>query len=337
MPNSHNPARAPRRFVTIGAALLALVGLTSTACQSDSGQTRPSPQNPVNDSDKAAPIFLWEVTTSAPGRVFLYGSMHFRKNDSADLPKVVQALAARADNMVFEVHPDEMSSTAIQALTLRLGLLQGQTLDQVVAPDVYAKVTQAAEKTGLPMMALDRMRPWFAALTLDVAAVEQSDLDREHGIEYLLQEQSEQRDPRPTYAGLETAESQLNIFAKLSDSDATQFLDGVAEGILNDENQVDELSDAYARGDAEAMEALIVRERAKTPEFKALYEALLEKRNVGMAEGLTPFLQSDQITLVTIGCAHLLGQGSVIELLTTKGFKVDQIAPGADLGLVAGR
>jgi uncharacterized protein YbaP (TraB family) len=45
-------------------------------------------------------------------------------------------------------------------------LTDGRTLDQVVAPEVYAEVKKRAEKTGLPMVALQRMKPWLVAITL---------------------------------------------------------------------------------------------------------------------------------------------------------------------------
>ena len=62
-------------------------------------------------------------------------------------------------------------------------LTDGRTLDQVIAPDVYAEVKKRAEKAGMPMMAIQRMKPWLVAITLMAPTLQAAGFKPELGID----------------------------------------------------------------------------------------------------------------------------------------------------------
>ena len=44
--------------------------------------------------------------------------------------------------------------------------MDGRTLDKVIAPEFYKQVVERGEKAGIPAAAMQRMKPWMAAVSL---------------------------------------------------------------------------------------------------------------------------------------------------------------------------
>jgi len=55
-----------------------------------------------------------------------------------------------------------------------------------------------------------------------------------------------------------------------------------------------------------------------------MLKKLLLDRNRAWIPKLEEFLKSDKAVLVVVGAGHLVGKDSVVELLTAKGYKVEQ-------------
>ena len=87
--------------------------------------------------------------------------------ESYPLSPVINQAFAESKTLVEELDLDETNDPALMMTALsRAMLTDGKTLDQIVAPEVYAELKRRAEQTGLPMVALQRMKPWLVAITL---------------------------------------------------------------------------------------------------------------------------------------------------------------------------
>ena len=62
-------------------------------------------------------------------------------------------------------------------------LTDGKTLEQLIAPATFAEVKRRAEAAGLPMVALQRMKPWLVAITLMAPALQAAGFRPELGID----------------------------------------------------------------------------------------------------------------------------------------------------------
>ena len=56
----------------------------------------------------------------------------------------------------------------------------------------------------------------------------------------------------------------------------------------------------------------------------ALEDKMLKDRNIGMADKIDAYLQTDKTYFVVVGLAHYLGDESVIKYLEEKGFTVER-------------
>ena len=104
--------------------------------------------------------FLWKVEDARAPSAYLLGSLHVLTSDAYPLPAPIDKAFAESKTLVEEVDLDEMSDpTQMMAALSKAMLTDGKTLDQLISPEVYAEVKKRAESHGLPMMALQRMKP----------------------------------------------------------------------------------------------------------------------------------------------------------------------------------
>ena len=104
--------------------------------------------------------------------------------DYYPLAPAIEKAFAESTTLVEEVDIDEMSDPMqMMAALAKAMLTDGRTLDQLIAPTTFAEVKQRAEKAGLPMIALQRMKPWLAAVTLMAPTLQAAGFKPELGID----------------------------------------------------------------------------------------------------------------------------------------------------------
>jgi uncharacterized protein YbaP (TraB family) len=128
--------------------------------------------------------FLWSVTDHAGATAYLLGSLHVLTPDFYPLPRPIEDAFTSSKVLVEEVDLDEASNPAT-ALSLigKAMYTDGTTLDQVVSKSTFEEVRKRAEKASIPMVALQRMKPWMVAITLAIPLLRESGFDASHGID----------------------------------------------------------------------------------------------------------------------------------------------------------
>jgi uncharacterized protein YbaP (TraB family) len=131
-----------------------------------------------------------------------------------------------------------------------------------------------------------------------------------------------------TIKGLEDANSQLKPFDKIAESDQIRMLEEALEAIESGEAARDEqqLTLAWENADQKALTAIATKvEKDSSVTGRFLYEVLLLERNKTMASKLLAMLQQQDKLVAAVGAMHLLGKGSIPELLSVQGVKVERI------------
>jgi uncharacterized protein YbaP (TraB family) len=77
------------------------------------------------------------------------------------------------------------------------------------------------------------------------------------------------------------------------------------------------LVETWKAGNAHALGELIF---SSFQEFPVLKAKLFEERNQRWIQKIEPWLQDNEDYLIIVGAGHLLGEGSVIQLLQKKGY-----------------
>ena len=264
--------------------------------------------------------FLWKVEGEGGAVAYLLGSLHVLTPESYPLSATINKAFADSKTLVEEVDIDETNDPMVMMAALAKAMLtNGQTLDQIVAPEVYAEVKRRAEKSGLPMMAMQRMKPWLVAITLMAPTLQAAGFKPELGVDRHFYD-------RATASGmnrraLETIAYQLDRFDQLSPKLQEDLLKTTMEDLDSEVAGVREMAQAWSFGNVAAMEKMTLAALQESPE---LYKRLLLERNTNWVPHVEACLKEKAGCFIVVGAAHLVGPDGLPTLLAKKGYRVTQ-------------
>jgi len=250
----------------------------------------------------------------------LIGTVHMLQSTDA-LPENFSKAYADASQLLMEVDTSAMDPMALQELMLTAGMLpEDETLESYVGAATYIKVKSAAKEAGLGMDMLDHMRPWLAALTLEEVIFAKMGFDPNSGIEMQLTKRAAQ--DHKVISGLETMNEQISLFANLNKKTELEYLTNTLEELGTLRNDLNELVNAWRRGDESKLSSLLQKEMAGHEQF---YDVLIYQRNKRWINQLTNLLENgDDNYLVAVGALHLVCDNGVVALLRKAGYKVSR-------------
>ncbi|MEZ5287097.1 MAG: TraB/GumN family protein [Vicinamibacterales bacterium] len=264
--------------------------------------------------------FLWKVTGAFGGEAYLLGSVHVLTPDFYPLDPAIHRAFDASKVLVEEVDLDEMQDPAtMMGLVSKAMLPDGQTLQEVVAPDTYDAVRSRAEKHGVPMILLQRMKPWMAAVTLTTAVLAQAGFDSNLGIDKHFFDRAKATGMRRE--ALETVAYQFDRLDGLGASLQEASLKAMLADIDLQAANIGTMAAAWKSGDVATMERLLNEGFKDAPE---LSERLLFERNRNWVPQVERCLADDARCFVVVGAAHLVGPSSLVDLLRARRHTVVQ-------------
>ncbi|WP_207427858.1 TraB/GumN family protein [Pedobacter sp. SYSU D00535] len=259
---------------------------------------------------------LWEVSgkgLKAPS--YLFGTYHLVGKDFTDsLPALMQAFD-RSKTVVGEVIMDGEMEMAQKLMPLML--LKGTTLDKLFTSAEFALVDSfVSKKTGIPMMALNGLKPAAVQLTLISFLAPKNISPTNPALDMYLQSEAKKRGKE--VVGLETLESQAAV---LFDGPIDRQKESLLKTIRENDRVVSEMKklfEDYKRGDLRALEAAFADSKDYTPEE---IETLLYNRNRNWAKQI-PAIITKGPAFIAVGAGHLPGNEGLISLLRKAGYTV---------------
>lgn len=263
----------------------------------------------------------WRIAGSGGGEIVLLGSMHLLRADDYPLPAAVDGLIDRAETIVMEVDFDDIDLAAQQRLILEKALLpQGTELAEVIGAELYGVLEQDAADAGIDLELLARFEPWFLALSMLEVGMRKLGFESERGIEQYVLGLS--RGDGREILGLETIEFQIGIFDALTPELQREFLAQTLTELDEAETTMNAMTDAWSAGELETLRDELL---GSFDDFPGLYETLVTGRNEKWAGSLEGMLDDGKRYLVVVGALHLVGDDSVIALMTARGHRVERL------------
>jgi uncharacterized protein len=305
----------PARHIVI-ACLAGIIATAGIAAE----QAQPS-LAAIAGKRSAAPAkhLIWRASKDGRAVAFLVGSLHVLSKHSYPLPPAFDEVYSATSILLEEIDlgamPDASSAARIAEKTLLTG---GQSLTTVLDETTYARVSAKAASTGLPMAFLDRMKPWLVAMTLMVPDLQAAGFDPNYGIDRHFYARAK-ADARPV-RGLETLDDQLGRLNDLAMPVQVDMLRAMLDDVDTQIKSVSQLITAWRTGDVPTLETLLLKEFRESPE---VYQRLLVERNRNWLPAISS-CQASAACLVVVGSAHLIGDDSVVALLSKAGFTVEQ-------------
>ena len=157
---------------------------------------------------------LWQVEGKS-NRIYLLGSIHLLRASDYPLPPAIESAYADADTLVMELDMDDMDPLAMQGLVMELGMLPpGTSLEDALGPTHYQRAASMAAEIQVPITMMGTMKPWLAAMTVEVLIMSRLGFDPNQGVEMHLMRKA--GTDGKEIRGFESERDQLEILDGLS-------------------------------------------------------------------------------------------------------------------------
>jgi len=220
--------------------------------------------------------------------------------------------------IVVEADLQNADSMKLQLLIIKKGMYpEGETLKENIPENLYDRLEEEFKKLGLPLESMNRMRPWFVALTLTALRMKQLGFDESLGIDmYFLKKAKDKKE----IFELESADFQVNLLSGFSKELQALFLQEALEDQSTLKEEMEKMISYWKTGNVEKMTSFLSRTRRKHPELEPVFVKLIDERNVGMTGKIEGYLKKTKTYFVIVGAGHLVGERGIVSLLKAKGF-----------------
>jgi uncharacterized protein YbaP (TraB family) len=262
---------------------------------------------------------LWKIQ-GKQATVYLLGSVHALQEKDYPLAAVIENAFTNSRVVAFETDIGELESPALAMKILSKSQLpEGQTLENVLSPEIYKTFMKHVEESGTPAIMVERMKPAMAAITLEVFELMKMGLNPENGVDkhFYPLAKSAGKDIIP----LETVEYQTDLVTGFSKEEGELLMKSTLKEIDNAKKEFGELVKAWREGDADKLQKLMNEAMADSP---TIYKRLLTNRNHNWIPKIKELVGGDKNAIVIVGAGHLVGKEGVVELLHQDGLKVTQ-------------
>ena len=255
--------------------------------------------------------------------LYLFGTIHVGAKDFYPLEPRVSGLLKNAPVLALEIDPladPQKLARAVQQHGISPKGWSGLSRDWRQRLEVLLR------QYNIEPGAVATMKPWLLASLLTVSEFAAQGYDASLAVDGYLSRQAHSAGQK--VVELESAESQMALFDQMTAAEQLTFLQEAIAGIEDKEQatQAREIADAWRKADIKGLDALALKaEQDDTFSGRFVQKVLLDGRNPGLADGMVKLLARENNSVAAIGVLHLVGKGSVPELLRKRGLKVERI------------
>ena len=267
-----------------------------------------------------SPVTMW-MAEGTSNRVFLLGSIHLLREQDHPLPRIIDDVYEEAETLYMELDMDDLDPLLMQATINRLGMLEeGTSLREVMGEDLYAEAAARAAELEIPFEMLDRIEPWYAAITVEQLVLTRIGFNAAYGVEMQLLRKA--ANDGKEILGFETVEQQLGYLDGLSLEAQRELLKQTLTESAAIREIMDDLILAWRSGDIDYLEQALLDDVSG---YAELYDAIVADRNRLWVDTIDELLDDGQDYLVIVGALHLVGEDGVPRLLEQRGVRIMQM------------
>jgi uncharacterized protein YbaP (TraB family) len=275
----------------------------------------------------AAPA-LWLVQGPA-GKVYLFGTVHLLRDGVQWHSPELKAAMSESQDLYLEI-ADLADTSAIVKATIKLGFDRDHPLSTKISKSDVALLDAAAKRYNLGSeAAFEPMQPWLVYMMFSVLPAVHAGYATGNGVD--LQVRKEFVAAGKPVFGLETVETQVHVFADMSEATQIALLESAlksldapasATGTQAGVAQLDALVGAWSTGNQDDLSSVMKFDALSKNPMSA---PLLVNRNKAWATELAARLKLPGTSFVSVGSAHMLGPDGLPALLANMGFSVTRV------------
>ncbi|UTW58826.1 TraB/GumN family protein [Kordiimonas sp. SCSIO 12603] len=263
---------------------------------------------------------VWK-TADEDTNIHILGSVHVLKPGTVWMNDNLQSLVSGADKIYLELSAKDQSPQVMQPLVVKYGLLpEGDALKNHLPEDVYSKLKTALTGLGMQEPQFARFKPWMAGTIYTAFKFAKLGFNPAAGVEASIVSLAQAKGLE--IDGLETAEFQLSMFDNMTDEQEVNFLKQMFADEDDLQQTMETITSAWTTGDLKAMETVFDKSFDEYPELE---QSILLDRNKNWVPQIEAILEQPGDYMIIVGTGHLVGEGSVIDLLKQKGMQVERV------------
>lgn len=276
----------------------------------------------------------WKVEHNG-NTVYFLGSIHVGSSEVYPLNQRLKQAFNESDALIVEANLFDQQG-GMEYFLGKATYQDGTTLKDHISEETYEKLVEVFKKYGLPEDVYNQFKPWSIANDLTVISMTNSDNLQQGaqsanlGIDmYFLSNALLFQKP---IIELEGIRYQADLFDGLSAETQEEYLRSIIDSVL--EPKTDETVDSaklleewlalWINGDIEGFTASYGHSTKEAEEYE-FTNMLFGKRDKDMAEKIITMLESENkgTYFVVVGAGHLTQDGTVLDQLIEKGYKVE--------------
>jgi uncharacterized protein YbaP (TraB family) len=252
---------------------------------------------------------LWKITGT---NVYLVGSLHVGDTELV-VPDKILMVVREARNVAFECNFAEVShSSFMQHCSLQSGLASA------VSPSLFAAVEVMAKKYGLDFNTLSGLQPFAVTLQIGGAVCAEQGITDQVGIDKSCLNLAKQN-----------PHSRIFYLEKFYDALIALGINGAEQAaqleylLLRTPEYMDRIFAIIKAFKDNQPELLLQLRNESDAMFPISSEAMLGRRNAKWLPQIQRFIAGGKSTVVVVGALHLVGRGSLPDLLSRLGYSCD--------------
>jgi hypothetical protein len=258
--------------------------------------------------------------------MYLFGTLHVGLPAFYPLEDRLTGALAASSTLALELDPDQPRADLQDALHTYGMLSPGNPAYDSLSPQQKRRLDRLLQQGGLDASSMLSFKPVLLATMLALTEYTRQGYRSDLSSDAWLAREARHRHVR--VLALESLGSQLALLDRMPAPDRWRFLDEMMDTIESgaQRTEAQEVVRAWSTADRDALERLVAQcdgDRSVSGRF--VTQVLLKERNVGLAERLLQLLRSEDRTVAAIGVMHLLGTGSVPDLLAQSGISVERV------------
>ncbi len=263
---------------------------------------------------------IWEVK-KGDDTVYVGGTVHMLPASEFPLPKPFMEVYGKTDSIVLEAKlPEPTDQQGQMAILQAMSFGPGETLSSKLSEETLAQLKAHFTTLGINIAELDRFKPGFIISMMTVMEAQRLQMGGD-GVDAFFAKQAKSDGKSAEY--LESLEFQLNMMAQMGAGEEDQLIKTSLAYMPEFEPLLKKLVSAWRTGDEKTLVELVIN-RMKEESPKG-FKAILTDRNQDWVPKIEQMFGDDDKEFVLVGVGHLVGEGSVIELLEAKGYQVTKL------------
>jgi hypothetical protein len=263
---------------------------------------------------------LWQVSDDDT-RIYLFGLPNLMDADTQWRNAAFDAALSEADVVILEAdRSSPQAQAAMQQAAQQFGVFRdGRTLNDVLDDEMSAQVRTVAASLGVPLQALNPLKPWLAANQLQSVAVQKAGLANPQTPGAVIA--AEAAEAGKPIAYFEEPTTLLAAIGGLPDDSQVRLFQQVLDIIENDPGQARRVLSQWAAGDVDGLAASFHGEGEWADE--TVRSALLLERNAAWQARLEEILTTETgVYFAAVGVGHVVGEASIVAALEAAGYEL---------------